>query len=256
MPRGPGFRVRARARPGMTAKMALWSNREPQHDPWLAFCDHRGAMSLGAATAVAQTVGPRLAHQADQGLHPVRRRQRDRCRPPRGVRSPRHGTGAAHRDRESRRRRRHSGCRRRGAGRARRLHHPRQFLGPHHRALDRAQHSLRHRQGPRRRADDRPERQCPDRLARQGLEDRPGPRRLRQGQARHHQLRLGRRRHRDPYERGAVPAQRRHRGRAHSLQGRRRGPDRRAGRPHRLLFLSDLDRAAAHSRRPGAGAGR
>ena len=44
----------------------------------------------------------------------------------------------------------------------------------------------------------------------QGLEDRPGPRRLRQGEARHHQLRLRRRRHRDTYERGALPAQRRH----------------------------------------------
>ena len=81
----------------------------------------------------------------------VEARSNDRCREPRRRRwNSRHGRG--------------------GPRRTRRLHHPGELLGAHHRALDCAELSVRLDQGPGRRPDDRPERQHPDRVARQGLE--------------------------------------------------------------------------------------
>ena len=74
----------------------------------------------------------------------------------------------------------------------------------------------------------------------------------REGEARHVQLRLGRRRLGGASERRALPHQRRLRGRAHPVQGRRRSADRGDRRPRRLLLLPDRDRAAAYPRRQAA----
>ena len=69
------------------------------------------------------------------------------------------------------------------------------------------------------------------------------------------QLRLDRRRHRDPYERGALPSQCRHPGRSRPDQERPRSVDRGAVWTRRLLSLPAGDGAAVHSRRQGAGTG-
>ena len=57
-----------------------------------------------------------------------------------------------------------------------------------------------------------------------------------QGRARQAHLCLGRRRQRHPHERREVPGERRHRRRAHPLQGHARGADRHHERPGRLFL--------------------
>ena len=61
---------------------------------------------------------------------------------------------------------------------------------------------------PVRRPNDQPEREYPDRVARQELEGHSGPGRRGRSQARVDQLRFGRRRHRDPYRGRKIPHRR------------------------------------------------
>ena len=82
----------------------------------------------------------------------------------------------------------------------------------------------------------------------EGLQDARRLRRLRQGQSRQDQLRLGRRRQFVPSQRRALPPRGRLRGRAPAVQGRAGSDDRSDRRPRRLLLLAAGQRAAAPAR--------
>ena len=85
----------------------------------------------------------------------------------------------------------------------------------------------------------------------EAVEDAGRARRRGQGEARRAQLRLRRRRRRVASRGRALPAERRLRGAAHSVQGPGRGADRGDDRPHRLLLPAGRAGAQPDQRRQG-----
>ncbi len=165
-----------------------------------------------------------LADAADPRDHSVRRRQRDRPRPAHRVRPAFAAARPADRGGEPHRRRRHARHQRGRQGRSRRLHAARPFECAYGVARDLREPALRHRQRLRAGCPVRQPADGADHVAVQGLQDHSGDGRRRQGQARHVQLRFGRRRLRHASQRGKVQAQRRLRGdpRAVPRRARRR----------------------------------
>ena len=140
--------------------------------------------------------------------------------------------------------------------RARRLHHPaRLYRHAGHRSEPLPQRRLRPAQGFRA---DRPDRHRAEHAG--GASLVPGQigrraGRLCQGQSGQGQLRLGRRRHRQPCLRRIFRDRRRHQAHAHSLQGHRAGARRSARRPHPDGVRADSGHPREHQDRQAAHAG-
>ena len=191
--------------------------------------------------------------------HPRRRAadrgQRHRPDRTRRARSGRGGARPADHHREPSRRRQHA---RHGAGRAggrRRIHAAGQLLVAFDRAGDLCQPAVRYAARPHRGG---PARQHADRargVALEGLQDARRPCCRRQGEARRHELLVGRRRQFLAFCNRGVPARGRLPGRACAQQGRAGGDHRGPGRAHRLLLLAAPARAVANPRRQAAGSG-
>ena len=191
---------------------------------------HGGGLIAGRPLPAFADDYPDPAGHAD---HPVPARRQHHHRHPLGQRQARRGARPADRHRQSRRRRRHRRHARAREGRSRRLHHRARL---HRHARDRPeplfQRRLRSAQGLRR---DRPDRHRAEHAGGASVvpgQDGSGVHRLRQGQPRQGQLRLGRHRHRQPRLRRIFRQRDRHQARARSLQGHRPGAERSDRRPH------------------------